>query len=663
MPQTKTTLDNLCVNTLRMLSVDMVERAKSGHPGLPMGAAPMAYVLWTQFLRHNPVSPQWINRDRFVMSAGHGSALLYSLLHLTGYKIKLDDLKNFRQWGSITPGHPEYGLTPGVELTTGPLGQGFATGIGMALGERVLAERFNQKKQKIIGYNIFGIVSDGDLMEGISNEAASIAGNLKLNKIIYLYDSNSISIEGTTSLTYSEDVEKKYKALGWNILIVKDGNDLASIKNTITQAKKSDRPNLIIVKTVIGYGSPNKQDTNKAHGEPLGIEERKLTREFFNWPDKDFYLPEKALNKFRLAIESGKDLEKKWQKDFVNYKKDYPVLAQELNQAIEGELPKDWNKNLPEFSEALSTRSASGKVINALAKNIPLFIGGSADLAPSTKTYIDNGGDIGPDNYQARNIHFGVREHAMGATVNGLSLTPGIIPFGATFLVFSDYMRPSLRVAAIARYKSIFIFTHDSIAVGEDGPTHEPVEQIMSLRMVPNLTVIRPADANETRWAWECAVKNELGPTALVLSRQELPLIDQTKYAKASNLKYGAYTINPEIKKPDLILIATGSEVGLAISVAEILNHKKIRIVSMPSWEIFEAQKESYKQEVFPPNITKRISIEAGVSLGWQKYIGNNGIIIGVDRFGVSAKGEMNMQKFGFNQKNIIDKINKLHNL
>ncbi|MBL7058777.1 transketolase [Patescibacteria group bacterium] len=672
-------LDNLCVNTLRMLSVDMVERANSGHPGLPLGAAPMAYCLWINFLRYNPTNPKWINRDRFVLSAGHGSALLYSLLHLTGYKVSLNDLKNFRQWGSIAPGHPEYGLTPGVECTTGPLGQGFATGVGMAMGERVLEGYFNKAGQKIIDYNIYAIVSDGDLMEGITNEAASLAGSLKLGNIVYLYDSNNISIEGRTSITYCEDVANKYEALGWHVLQVGDGNDLKAIKSAITIAKKSELPSLIIINTLVGYGAPNKQDTPEAHGEPLGKEEVKLIREYFNWPSEDFCIPSQARDKFRKALSQGQKLESEWNKKIVQCKKKHPVLAGELERILQGKLPKGWDEHIKseEFTDRFSqeniakqehkkfsTREVSGQVINGIAKNYPLFLGGSADLAPSTKTWIEDGEEFTCDfNKEGiRNIHFGVREHAMAACLNGLALTPGIKPFGATFLVFSDYMRGAMRVAALSKYPVIYVLTHDSVAVGEDGPTHEPIEQIMGLRTVPNLTVIRPADANETRVAWGVAISRESGPTALILSRQGLPVISQRKYAKAENLKYGAYIINPEIINPELIIIATGSEVSLALEVLDKLEQRRVktRVVSMPSWELFEVQSQKYKDSVLPPEIKKRMSIEAGVSLGWERYVGDTGLIIGIDRYGASAKELINMEKFGYSVETIFKKIIKL---
>jgi len=661
-----------------MLSVDMIEKAKSGHPGLPLGAAPMAYVLWSQFLRFNPSNPSWINRDRFILSAGHGSALLYSLLHLTGYKVSLNDIKSFRQWGSITPGHPEHGLTPGVECTTGPLGQGFATGVGFAIGEKILKGYFNKRGQSIIDYNIYGIVSDGDLMEGLTNEAASLAGSLKLDNIVYLYDSNNISIEGNTSLTYCEDVEKKYKALGWHVLLINNGNNLQDIKNAIAHAKKYKKPSLIIVKNKIGYGAPNKQGTAKAHGEPLGQDEVKLLRNNLNWPHKEFYIPSKALNKFRFKVSQGKELENAWNKKFSDYKKKCPQLALELESAIKGKLPSNWNKTITSKSfknnyncamqvkcKDYSTREVSGAVINAIAQNYPLFLGGSADLAPSTKTWINEKGETAClfSDKSARNIHFGIREHAMAACLNGLALTPGIKPFGGTFLVFSDYMRPAMRLAALSKHRVIYVLTHDSIALGEDGPTHEPIEHLASLRAMPNLTLIRPADANEVVVAWEAAVNNKKGPTALILTRQRLPLINQESFANANNLKRGAYVLNPEVNNPDLILIATGSEVSLALKVALKLNQKSIkaRVVSMPSFELFELQSQKYKENVLPLKIKKRVSIEAGVAQGWEKYVGEFGLIISIEKYGASAPGAINMEKFGFSEKNILAKINKYY--
>jgi len=658
----KENLDNLCVNTIRMLSADMVEKAKSGHPGMPMGAAAMAYVLWTKFLKHNPKNPNWINRDRFVLSAGHGSALLYSLLHLTGYDLSLDDLKNFRQWESITPGHPEYHQTPGVETTTGPLGQGFATGVGMALAERLSANRYNKNKHKLLNYSIYGIVSDGDLMEGISSEAASYAGTLKLGKIIYLYDDNNISIEGSTDIAFTEDVYKRFEAYNWHVQEVKDGNNLDKIEKAIKKAQKDDRPSLIIAKTQIGFGSPNKADTAGVHGSPLGEEEMTATRKNLNWPDEPFYIPKETLEKFRQAVDQGKKMENEWNKLFEQYQTDYQKLAEELTNLQQGEIPQDWQQTLPTFEadeKGIATRAASGKVINAIASSLPIFIGGSADLAPSNNTHIDNYADIAgnqPMDVEARNLHFGVREHAMGAILNGLALSKIFIPYGGTFLIFSDYMRPAIRMAALMKLPVIYIFTHDSIGLGEDGPTHQAVEQLMSLRTMPGLTVIRPADANEVAIAWQTAIENNSGPTALILSRQNLPIIDRSIYANSENAKQGAYVVNKNIKNPDIILMATGSELQLALGAATELKKQDIKaqVVSMPSWELFENQSQEYKDKILPPNVTARIAIEAGVTLGWQKYVGLNGKIIGIDRFGASAPGSVLMEKFGFTVENVI---------
>jgi len=650
-----------------MLSVDMVEKAKSGHPGLPMGAAALAYVLWTQFLRHNPKNPNWLNRDRFVLSAGHGSALLYSLLHLTGYKVSLNDLKNFRQWGSITPGHPEYELTPGIETTTGPLGQGFATGVGMALAEYILASRYNKKGLKIIDYTIYGIVSDGDLMEGVSSEAASYAGTLGLGKIIYLYDSNKISIEGSTDLTFCENTAKRFEAYNWHVSKVKNGNDIDEIKKAIQEAKIDPRPSLIVCKTHIGFGSPNKQDSAKVHGSPLGEEEIQATRKNLGWPQKAFYIPAKALNNFRKIIQTGKEKESAWNKLFNKYQKQFTQQAQELINLQKGELPKNWEKQIPKFNpeDAMATRSASGKVLNAISDSLPTLIGGSADLAPSNNTNLENRDNIIPlvkPKQNLGNIHFGVREHAMAAILNGLALSEIIIPFGGTFLVFSDYMRGAMRLSALMHLRVIYVLTHDSVALGEDGPTHQPIEHLMALRAMPNLTVIRPADANETAAAWQIAITNTTGPTALVLTRQKLPIIKSSNNPSFSNLKKGAYILNPEIKNPDIILIATGSEVSQAIQAGEKLAQTKIkaRVVSMPSWELFEAQSQEYKDTILHPAVTNRVSIEAGITLGWERYVKQKDAIIGIDHFGESAPGEILIKKFGLTSQNIFNKSLKI---
>ncbi len=658
-------IDNLCVNTIRVLSADMVEKAKSGHPGMPLGAAPMAYTLWDKFLKHNPKNPKWFNRDRFILSAGHGSAMLYSLLYLTGYDLTLEDLMNFRQWGSKTPGHPEYGRTPGVEATTGPLGQGFGMGVGMAMAECYLANRYNREGFNIIDHYTYAIVSDGDLMEGISSESASLAGRLKLGKLIYLYDDNHITIEGDTKLTFSEQVELKYEAFGWQVIRVHDGNNIEAIEAAIKVAQfEKEKPSLIIIRTHIGYGTP-KQDSASAHGEPLGEEALKALKRFVGFPeDKMFYIPEETVEHCRKAIERGKEYEEEWNKLFEEYKKQYPELAKELEIAIEGKLPEGWDRDLPTFSpedKSMATRSASGKVMNAIAPHIPNFIGGSADLAPSNKTYLNGFGDFDCGTEEVgRNIHFGIREHAMGAAVNGMILHGGIIPYGATFLVFSDYMREPLRMAALMDIHSTFIFTHDSIGVGEDGPTHQPIEHVMSLRIIPNLVVIRPADANETVEAWRVALE-EKNPVALIFTRQNVPILDPEKYPIKEGVKKGAYILDDCEGNPDLIIIATGSEVHLALKGKEELQKEgiKVRVVSMPSWELFENQSEDYKKSVLIPEVAK-LAIEAGVTTGWQKYIGTNGDVIGIDRFGESAPGSVVMEKFGFNVENVVNRAKLL---
>ncbi len=658
-------IDNLCINTIRVLSADMVEKAKSGHPGMPLGAAPMAYTLWDRFLRHNPKNPKWFNRDRFILSAGHGSALLYSLLYLTGYDLTLEDLMEFRQWGSKTPGHPEYGRTPGVEATTGPLGQGFGMGVGMAMAECYLANKYNREGFNIIDHYTYAIVSDGDLMEGISSESASLAGRLKLGKLIYLYDDNHITIEGDTKLAFSEQVELKYEAFGWQVIRVHDGNNIEAIEAAIKVAQyEKEKPSLIMIRTHIGYGTP-KQDSPSAHGEPLGEEALKALKRFVGFPeDKMFYIPEEALIHCRKAVDKGKQYEEEWNNLFEDYKKQYPELAKELELAVEGKLPDGWDKDLPTFSpedKATATRSASGKVMNAVAPYIPNFIGGSADLAPSNKTYLNGYGDFYCDeNPTGRNIHFGIREHAMGAAVNGMALHGGVIPYGATFLVFSDYMREPLRMAALMDIHSIFIFTHDSIGVGEDGPTHQPVEHVMSLRIIPDLIVIRPADANETVEAWRVALE-EKNPVALIFTRQNVPILNPEKYPIKEGVKKGAYILDDCEGTPDLIIIATGSEVHLALKAKEELEKEgiKVRIVSMPSWELFEKQSDEYKNSVLIPEIPK-LAVEAGVTTGWQKYVGTDGDVIGIDRFGESAPGNVVMEKFGFNVENVVNRAKLL---
>ena len=676
-------LDELCINTIRMLSVDMVQQANSGHPGLPMGAAAMAYVLWTRFLRHNPSHPQWPDRDRFILSAGHGSALLYSLLHLTGYDLSVEELRRFRQWGSKTPGHPEYGETPGVECTTGPLGQGFGNGVGMAMAERFLAAKFNRPGYEIVDHYTYSIVSDGDLMEGVASEAASLAGHLKLGKLIYLYDNNHITLAGEIGLHFTEDVCKRFEAYGWHVQSLEDGNDREAISKAITAARdETSRPSLISVRTHIGYGSPQKQDTFEAHGSPLGPEEVMATKKNLGWPlEPAFYIPDEALGQFRKALNRGAQLEAEWEESLEAYGKAYPELRIEWDQWMNSILPEAWDRDIPVFPadvKGIATRSAGGQAINAIASHLPFLIGGSADLNPSTNTALKGKGNFqppgsgdesiqgsvsGPWGYGGVNIAFGVREHAMGSLLNGMALHGGVIPFGSTFLIFSDYMRPSIRLAALMGLHVIYIFTHDSIALGEDGPTHQPVEHLASLRAMPGLTVIRPADANETAEAWKMAIEYKGGPVAIILTRQIVPVIDRDKFHPAMGLRRGAYILaDSPFGKPDLILVATGSEVSLALEVHEKLLAERIkaRVVNMPSWELFEGQSEDYRHEVLPPEIVTRVSIEAGSTHGWHKYVGSEGETIGIDRFGASAPGKILLKEFGFTSENILDRIRTL---
>ena len=660
--------DKLCINTIRMLAADAVEKARSGHPGMPMGAAAMAYVLWTRFLRHNPENPAWPDRDRFVLSAGHGSMLLYSLLHLTGYDVTLDELKNFRQWASKTPGHPEHGLTPGVETTTGPLGQGFANGVGMAIAERHLASVFNRPEHEIVNHFTYGIVSDGDLMEGVSHEAASLAGHLGLGKLIYLYDDNHISIEGSTEIAFTEDRLKRFAAYGWHVQQVPDGNDLEQLSAAIAAAREETRrPSFIAVRTHIGYGSPHKQDTAGAHGEPLGAEELKLTKQNLNWPaEPAFYLPEEAVSHFREALEKGAQLDRSWQEAFTVYQKAHPELAARWRRWMSGDLPEAWERDLPVFqadTKGVATRVASGKILNAIAGRMTNLMGGSADLAPSTKTLIDNEDDFQPPGFEGRNMRFGVREHAMGAILNGMALHGGLIPYGASFLIFSDYMRPAIRLAALMKLHVIYVFTHDSIGLGEDGPTHQPIEQLAALRAIPNLKVVRPCDANETVEAWKAALKSNDGPVALVLTRQNLPVLDRTVAGPADGLQKGAYVVsNPQDSRPDLILMASGSEVHIALAAAAVLTDKGIavRVVSMPCWELFEEQPDEYRRLVLPPEVTARLAIEAGSPQGWHRYVGSRGIVIGLTHFGASAPYEVLYDKFGLTADHVVEESLKL---
>jgi transketolase len=670
-PKQKQNIDTLSINTIRTLSLDAVQRANSGHPGLPLGMAPTAYVLWTKFLRHNPKNPKWFNRDRFLLSAGHGSMLIYSLLHLTGYDLPLSELKNFRQLHSKTPGHPENILTPGVEITTGPLGQGFANGVGMGIAQKHLAALFNRKGFPVIDHFIYCICSDGDLMEGVSYEAASLAGHLKLDNLIYLYDDNRITIDGPTDLAFTEDVTKRFEAAGWEVSVVEDGNDIKEIERAIKAAQKSKgKPKLIRIKTIIGFGMP-KQGTSKAHSDAPGEEAVRETKRNLGWDEnKHFYIPKEVLNHFRQAVKNGARMEKEWEALVKKYEKAFPELGQTLKDTRRGELPDGWEKSLPKFDtvEAKATRAYSGEVINAITERIPQLIGGSADLTPSNNTFIKASADLQSGRFNARNIHFGVREHAMGATMNGMALYGSVIPFGGTFQTFSDYMRPAIRLAALSNIQVIFVFTHDSIGLGEDGPTHQSVEHLAALRAIPNLAVIRPADAHETREAWRAALKRKNAPTAFAFSRQKVAVIDRKKYADAKGLHKGAYVLaEAEDKKgnaaePKLILIATGSEVSLALEARGKLNASgtPTRVVSMPCWEFFDEQSDRYKESVLPKKVTARLAIEAGVSLGWAKYVGDAGDTLSVDRFGTSAPAEDVFRDYGFTVENVIKKAKKL---
>src|SRR5882724_4030028 len=652
-------LENLCINTIRTLAIDGVQKAKSGHPGAPMENASMAYVLWTQFLKYNPKNPTWSNRDRFVLSAGHGSMLLYAMLYLTGYEVSLDDLKSFRQWDSITPGHPEFGMTPGVETSTGPLGQGFANGVGMGIAQKYIAGYFNRPGHEIFDYKIYSIVSDGDLMEGVASEAASLAGHLKLNNLIYLYSDNKISIEGSTQIAFTEDVGDRFSAYDWQVLRI-EGNNLKDIVQALNIAKKSvERPTLIVSRTHIGFGSPNKQDSREAHGEPLGEDEVKLTKAAYGWPaDKTFYVPDEALEFYRQQVDLGAQRETEWQQRFDAYAKEFSELAAEWKRWQSGELSEGWDSEIPDFKDAkpLATRSASGEVMNAIAKKVPNFIGGSADLAPSTMTHLKGYGDFEPGSYTGRNFHFGVREHAMGSICNGMAVGKTLIPFGATFLIFSDYQRPTIRLAALMEVQNIFVYTHDSIGLGEDGPTHQAIEQLPSLRTIPNLYVIRPADHTETAEAWRIAIKRKHGPTALALTRQKVPLIDRSKFAPASEVHKGGYILaDADSGKPDVILIATGSEVHLAVEAREKLAGEGIqaRVVSFPCIELFIEQTEEYRNSVLPKNVTARLAIEAAMDFGWHRWVGSEGDVLAMRRFGASAPGDVAFEKFGFTVDNI----------
>ena len=654
-------IDQLSINTIRFLAVDAVQKANSGHPGLPMGCAPIGYLLYTKFMNHNPANPKWLNRDRFILSAGHGSMLLYSLLHLCGYDVSLSELKNFRQWKSITPGHPEYGLTPGVETSTGPLGQGFANAVGMAIAEEYLASMFNKDDEKILDHYVYGICSDGDLMEGISHEAASLAGHLKLGKIIFFYDDNSITIDGSTSLAFSEDVGKRYEGYGWQVLRINDVNDLAQIDAAVIAAQaEALKPTMIITKTHIGYGSPNKQDTADAHGSPLGEEEIKLTKENLNWPtDKSFFIPEKVIERFKAVKIKGKKCEEEWNNQFESYKVKYPKDAALFSSIMNGNFGNEWKSKLPSYndpSEKVATRSASGKLLNSIAGSLPTLIGGSADLAPSNNTLLKGIDNFSAENRNGRNFHFGIREHGMASILNGMAVYGGVIPYGGTFLIFSDYMRPAIRLGSLSGIKVIYVFTHDSIGLGEDGPTHQPVEHIASLRAIPKVLVIRPADGNEAVKAWETALEHKGSPVALLLTRQKLPVINRKKYADSDNLRMGAYILKDGGDDPDIILMASGSEVGITLEAAEKLEDSdtRVRVVSFPSWELFEEQNADYREKVFPSSVKARVSIEAGVKQGWEKYVGKYGDSISIEKFGASAPYQIIFENYGFTVENII---------
>ena len=669
-------LDDLCINTLRFLSVDAVQKANSGHPGLPMGAATMAYVLWVHFLDHNPANPGWLDRDRFVLSAGHGSMLLYSLLYLTGYDVPLEQIERFHQWGSITPGHPERGLTPGVETTTGPLGQGFGNGVGMAMAEAHLAARYNRAGFDIIDHFTYAIVSDGDLMEGVASEAASLAGHLKLGKLIYLYDDNRVTLSAASDITFTEDRARRFDAYGWHVQSIDDGNDVPAIDAALRAAREeSTRPSLILVRSHLGYGSPNKQDTFEAHGSPLGEEEVRLTKRNLNWPEEPpFLIPEAALTHFREARAHGAQTEAAWNGRYSAYARAFPELARELDQVVRGELAEHWDRDIPLFppdDKGIATRVASGQVMNAIAPRMPALIGGSADLDPSTYTALKGMGDFEPAganaldregsagggwSFAGRNVHFGVREHGMGAILNGLAAHGATVPFGATFLIFSDYMRPPMRLAALMQLHVIYVFTHDSIALGEDGSTHQPIEQLAGLRSIPRFVVIRPGDANETAVAWRVALQTRDRPVALILTRQRVPTLDRRRFASADGLRRGAYVlVDAPDGPPEVILIATGAEVGLAVAVASKLLTQGVRarVVSMPSWELFDEQPPDYRDAVLPPSVTARLAIEAGASQGWHRYAGTGGDVLGIDHFGASAPGDVLLREYGFTVENV----------
>ncbi|HKI77355.1 MAG TPA: transketolase [Ignavibacteriaceae bacterium] len=659
--------DEQAINTIRFLAVDGVQKANSGHPGMPMGCAPIAYTLYSKYMKHNPNDPNWLNRDRFVLSAGHGSMLLYSILHLCGYKVSMDDLKNFRQWKSITPGHPEFKLTPGVETTTGPLGQGISNAVGMALAQAHLGAIFNKDDIKILDHFIYGICSDGDLMEGVSHETASIAGHLKLGKIIFFYDNNHISIDGSTSLAFSEDIPERFKSYGWHVQHVKNVNNVDDLQKAIEEAQKtSDKPSLIVTDTHIGYGSPHKQDTAGVHGSPLGEDEVKLTKKNLNWPeDKTFYIPDEVSDFFKNIKIQGDEAEDEWNGLFLKYKEKYPDDAKLFESLMKGKIGDEWKKHLPVFEndgKPIATRTSSGKTINSIAPYLPGFLGGSADLHPSTDTFMNDYGSLSAEHYENRSIHYGVREHGMASILNGMAMYGGVIPFGATFFVFSDYLRPAIRLGALSGARPIYVFTHDSIGLGEDGPTHQPIEHLAAVRAIPKVVVIRPADANESAYAWQAAIEHEGSPVALILTRQKLPVIDQKKYSSANNLLKGAYVLKDSEGTPDIILMATGSEVSITLEAAEKLNSEgiKARMVSFPSWELFEKQPDDYKESVFPKSIRTRFSVEAGVSQGWAKYVTEDGDSLSIEQFGASAPLKDVMKGYGFTAENVYNSAKKL---
>ena len=653
------TIDQRCINSIRFLAADAVQKANSGHPGLPMGAAPMAYVLWTRFLKHNPRNAHFPDRDRFILSAGHGSMLLYALLHLTGYEMPLEELKQFRQWGSKTPGHPEHFLTDGVETTTGPLGQGFANGVGMAIAERFLAAKFNRPGHEVVDHYTYAIVSDGDLMEGVTHEAASLAGHLGLGRLVYLYDDNKISIDGSTDLSFTEDVARRFEAYNWHIQRVSDGNDLDAIDAAIQAAREErDHPSIILVRTKIGYGSPNKAGTAAAHGEPLGEDEVRLAKQALGWPeDRTFYVPDEAYEHFRAAVAAGADAESAWNERMDAYADAHPELAAQYRAWLSGELPEGWEDAVPTFEAGskMATRASSGKVLGALAPRVGFLIGGSADLTPSNKTDVKGREDFQRDNYGGEYFRFGVREHGMASACNGIAVHGGLHPYCGTFLIFSDYMRPAVRLSALGSIPVTYVFTHDSIGLGEDGPTHQPIEHLMALRAIPNLVVLRPADANETAEAWKAAMKRRRGPVALALTRQNLPTLDRTTYAPADGLHRGAYVLSDSDGTPDIILIGTGSELHIALEAAQTLRGEgaSVRVVSMPSWELFEEQSDDYRQSVLPPSVTRRVAVEAGITQGWERYVGLAGRIVGIDRFGASAPAEILFERFGFTAEHV----------